>query len=201
MPDVLLKATTNPDIVTVPARTVFSLDGQGAPEGEAFPRCIMAMYGVAYTCKFTRKKAGGRDFKIGPLEARWWTDTPERPFLDAPRETWRWQLRIAVPKDVNGAELSKTIDAVTQKRGGKLETNTEVTRVQLTALPEARYGRVLHVGPYATETESFRRIVAMLEAANVAPANAHLEVYLSDPRRTKPGKLKTVLLLELRGPR
>lgn len=103
-----------------------------------------------------------------------------------------------MPKDVSAAELVKTIDAVTQKKGGKLEGNTEVARVKLTALPEARYGRVLHIGPFATETESFGRILVMLEAAKVAPANAHLEVYLSDARRTKPEKLKTVLLLELK---
>jgi len=197
MPDVLWNATTTPDTVTVPSRTVLSLDGQGAPEGETFPRSIMAIYGIAYTLKFARKKAGGRDFKIGPLEARWWTDEPGRRLPDVPREAWRWQLRIACPKDASVAELARTIEDVMKKKGGKLEGNPEVARVRLSVLPATRYGRVLHVGPYGAETGSFARIAEMLKAASLVAGNAHSEVYLSDPRRTKPEKLKTVLLLEL----
>jgi len=197
MPDFLLDATTTPDTVTVPVRTVLSLDGQGAPEGQAFQRCIMAIYGIAYTLKFARKKAGGRDFKIGPLEARWWTDEPARPFLEAPREAWRWQLRIPMPKDLSTTELAGAIDEATHKKGGKLEGNPEVARVRLSVLPATRYGRVLHIGPYGAETKSFACITEMLKTAGLVAANAHSEVYLSDPRRTKPEKLKTVLLLEL----
>jgi len=84
-----------------------------------------------------------------------------------------------------------------KKKGGKLEGNPEVARVRLSVLPATRYGRVLHVGPYGAETESFARIAEMLKAASLVAGNAHSEVYLSDPRRTKPEKLKTVLLLEL----
>ena len=197
LPELLLNATTTPDVVTVPFRTVVCLDGQGAPEGDAFPRAIMAIYGTAYPLKFARKKRGRGDFKIGPLEARWWTDDPVRRFPDTPRDTWRWQLRIAVPKDVTDRELTQTIGAATQKKGGKLEGNPDVARVRVAGLPATRYGRVLHVGPYATETESFERIVETLKAAGLAPGKAHSEVYLSDPRRIKPEKLRTVLLLEL----
>jgi hypothetical protein len=56
---------------------------------------------------------------------------------------------------------------------------------------------VLHVGPYASEGESFARIVDAIQGAGLTARNAHLEIYLNDPRRTKPEKLKTVLLLEL----
>jgi hypothetical protein len=56
---------------------------------------------------------------------------------------------------------------------------------------------VLHVGPYAREGESFAKIVEVVQDAGLVPRNSHLEVYLNDPRRTKPDKLKTELLLEL----
>src|SRR5574341_1549737 len=81
MPPVLFNATTKPEAVTVPARTVLALDGQGAPEGQSFQRSVGAIYGIAYTLKFARKKGGRKDFKIGPLEARWWTDEPARRFI------------------------------------------------------------------------------------------------------------------------
>ncbi len=197
MPRVLWDATTTPDVVSVPTRTVLTLDGQGAPEGETFQNCVAAIYGVAYTLKFGRKKAGRRDFKIGPLEARWWTDHPARRLPDAPRESWRWQLRIALPKDVSAVELAHTVEAATHKKGGKLEGNADVTRVALSQLPAIRCGRVLHIGPYATEGASIGRIMTAVEGAGLTSGNAHAEVYLSDPRRTKPEKLKTVLLLEV----
>jgi hypothetical protein len=104
---------------------------------------------------------------------------------------------MAVPPDVTPAELKRVVDDATRKKGGKLEGNLEAARMAVTVLPAARYGRVLHIGPYANEGESFARIVEMVEGAGLIAHHAHLEVYLSDPRRTKPEKLKTVLLLEL----
>lgn len=197
MPPVLYNASTKPEAVTVPARTVLALDGQGAPEGESFQHSVGAIYGIAYTLKFARKKGGRKDFKIGPLEARWWTDEPARRFMDTPRDAWRWQLRIAMPKDATPAEVSRAVTDATHKKGGKLEGSVEARRVALAVLPAERCGRVLHIGPYGQEGESFGKIVEVVQDAGLAPRNSHVEVYLNDPRRTKPEKLKTELLLEL----
>jgi hypothetical protein len=197
MPRVLWDATTTPDIVTVPTRSVLALDGAGAPEGETFQQSVGAMYGVAYTLKFARKKVGGRDFKIGPLEARWWTAPPGRLLPETPRTAWRWQLRMALPDDVTTGELARTIDAATHKKGGKLEGSAQATRLVLVQLPSTRFGRALHIGPYSTEGQTLDRIIAAIGRAAEVAGTAHVEVYLSDPRRTKPEKLKTVLLLEL----
>ena len=196
MPRVLWDATTTPEAVTVPARTVLTLDGDGAPEGPSFQNAVAAIYGVAYTLKFSRKKAGRRDFKIGPLEARWWTADLARCLPQVPRESWCWQLRMAVPQNLSVAELARTVEVATQKKGGKLEGNPMVAHVTLSELPAARCGRILHIGPYATEGKSFERVSATMKEALLTPGNAHVEVYLNDPRRTKPEALKTVLLLE-----
>jgi hypothetical protein len=64
-------------------------------------------------------------------------------------------------------------------------------------LPAQRLGRALHVGPYATEQATFTKIDALLAAEGLAPGLAHLEIYLGDPRRVAPEKLRTVLLREL----
>ena len=195
-PRELWAATTTPDIVTIPARTVLALDGRGAPEGAVFQQSVAAVYGVAYTLKFARKKTGYGDFKIGPLEARWWTDEPGRRLPDVPRQAWRWQLRLALPDDVSVVELARAVDQATHKPGGKLYGSAEAARVTLGLLPAERYGRVLHIGPYGAEAESFARIAGVVQQAGLATGNAHSEVYLNDPRRAKPDKLKTVLLLE-----
>lgn len=200
MPRELWDATTRPDIVAIPARTVLALDGKGAPEGETFQHSVAAVYGVAYTLKFARKKTGRGDFKIGPLEARWWTDEPGRRLPDVPRSAWRWQLRMALPQDVSVVELARAVEDATHKTGGRLYGSTEAGRVTRALLPAQRYGRVLHVGPYAAEGASFARIAAVVQQAGLATHNAHVEVYLNDPRRAKPDKLKTVLLLECAAP-
>lgn len=197
MPPVLYDGTTTPEAVTVPARTVLALDGKGAPEGSTFQHSVGAIYGIAYTLKFARKKGGRKDFKIGPLEARWWTDEPARRFMNTARDSWRWQLRIALPKDATQGEVSRAVADATHKKGGKLEGSPEAQQVALAVLPASRCGRVLHVGPYAREGESFAKIVEVVQDAGLVPRNSHLEVYLNDPRRTKPDKLKTELLLEL----
>lgn len=197
MPHQLLDATATPDIATVPARTVLAIPGTGAPEDASFQRSVGALYGVAYTLKFARKRVGKPEFTLGALEARWWTDDPSRHIAQAPRASWRWELRLAVPAGVGAPEVARAIAAATGRRGGKLEGSAEATLVRRARLPARMYGRVLHVGPYGKEGESFARIVAMLERAGRRAANAHLEIYLSDPRRAAPEKLRTVLLLEL----
>jgi hypothetical protein len=195
-PNEILKAKTTADIVTVPARTVVALDGQGAPESAQFEQSIQAIYGTAYTLKFTRKKKGGHEFKIGPLEARWWTDDPSLALPQVTRDAWRWQLRLTVPEDVTTAELASAVDTATHRKGGKLEGNAAAARVQLLSLPKARMGRTLHIGPYATEGASIRKIAETLDLAGLESRNAHIEVYLNDPRRVDAQALKTVLLLE-----
>jgi hypothetical protein len=197
MPACLLDASLDPAIVDVPARTAVAIDGSGPPGDPSFGRSMGALYGAAYGLKFSRKGAG-TSFKVGPLEGRWWAEGANGT-LQAPRETWRWRLRIAVPDDVSEAELLDVMTAATSRKGGKLEGSAEAPRVRVERIPAARLGRILHVGPYADEPRSFARLDAAIAAAGLEPARPHLEIYLSDPRRTAAGRLRTVLLRELFG--
>ena len=196
VPAVLLDATTTPDVVDVPARSALAIDGAGPPDSPAFARALGALYGIAYGLKFARKPAG-LDFKVGPLEGRWWAEGAPEGVLQAPRETWRWRLRIGVPGDVVEADVVAIARAAVGKKGGKLEGSEEARRVALERIPAARVGCILHVGPYAAEKASFARMEEALAASGLRRARPHVEVYLSDPRRTKPEKLKTVLLGEI----
>jgi hypothetical protein len=194
-PDVLLKATLVADVITVSARVALGIEGQGAPEGESFQRSVAALYGVAYTLKFARKGSGRGDFKIGALEGCWGIDGPEAAFVSTPRSEWRWRLRLTVPADVRTAEVTAAIAAATTKKSGKLEGSAEAARVELERIPAQRWGRVLHIGPYAHEAASVAKARAAIEAAGQVVGRGHVEIYLGDPRRTKPEKLRTVLLV------
>jgi hypothetical protein len=196
-PRELLDARPTPDVVVVAARSALSIDGQGPPGGDAFERAIGALYGVAWTLKMSRKQRGQGDFTIGPLEARWWSDGPDRPLPDVPRDSWRWRLRLAMPGGVYATEVANTVRAARSKRGGKLEGGPEAALVHLETIPAERLGRILHVGRYADEGRSFARLLTHLAGVGLKATNRHLEVYLRDPRRTAPRNLETALLLEL----
>ena len=195
---VLVAAKTTPDLVTVPARSALAIDGAGAPKSDLFTQSLGALYGVAYTLKFTRKKSvNGTPFKVAPLEGLWsaddWPDSNSLP----PIEKWRWRLRICVPDDVTEPELASTIHEATSKKKGKLEGSAIAAQVFLEKIPQQRCGRILHVGPYADEPRSFALMKDVLATAGLKAAYHHVEIYMSDPRRVAPAKLKTVLLKEV----
>jgi hypothetical protein len=104
---------------------------------------------------------------------------------------------MAVPDDVSESEVAAVVRAAVAKKGGKLEASEEAGRVYLERVPAAKLARILHVGPYADEPRSFARMDEAIRAAGRAAARPHIEVYLSDPRRTAPAKLRTVLLREI----
>ena len=114
-----------------------------------------------------------------------------------PASKWRWRLRIGVPAEVTKDDLELIKRGVVAKKGGKLEASAVVAHVFLESVPTQRVGRMLHVGPYSDEADSFDLIDTTLGRAGLTPAPTHIEVYLNDPSRTRPDALKTVLLREL----
>jgi hypothetical protein len=194
----VFKATTKPEIVTLPARLALAIDGRGAPASDDFQQALAALYGLVYGLKFARKKSGRYlAFKVAPLEGRWSADGWSDPSVVPPPELWTWRLRITVPPDMNDGEIVEAIRATTTKKGGKLESSTVVKRVFLERIPETRCGRILHIGPYADEARSFAALGKTIEAAGLHSERPHIEVYLSDPRRVAPEKMKTVLFKEV----
>jgi hypothetical protein len=197
-PRELTSATSKPDVVTVPQRLLLALSGEGSPQSPEFAASIGALYGIAYGLKFL-KKTVGEDFKVGPLVGVWRAmGTPLDTSHVLPPDTWRWTVQIDVPLGVTQAEVAQTIDAAVTKRGGKLEGSPYAKRVALIEEPARRYGRMLHIGPYADEPASFNAIGAALEHEGLQREPWHVEVYLSDPGRVAPDKLKTVLLAPVR---
>ena len=197
-PEVLIKAKKQPDIVEVPERLVLAVDGAGGPEKPAFAAAIGALYGVSYGIRFARKGAGRPVFKVGVLEGEWRAEGVDLPLLETPaRKTWRWRVQMAVPPDLTQEELDAMVEVVTTKMGGKLEGSEEARRIRLLRTEPARYARILHIGPYSTEPESFEKIDVWLGEQGLSREPWHIEIYLSDPGRTAPEKLKTALLTKL----
>jgi hypothetical protein len=157
-----------------------TVEGQGAPEGQEFQGKIAAIYGVAYTIKFTKKKLTGQNFKIAPLEGLWW--------VDEDRSRWKWKLLVRVPDFLTERDLASAREELLHK--GKGEDTPEV---KLETIDEGECVQVLHLGPYENETPTIEALHAFAENKGIVIVGPHHEIYLSDPRRTAPERIKTII--------
>lgn len=176
-----------PVLVDVSKGTYLAIAGRGEPGAPAFTTAVGALYSVAFTVKMARKVAGA-DFTVSKLEGLWWANRGRGHFLDQPRSTWQWRLLIRVPDFVTPAEGDNAIDQLIAKGKPK-----EVRNVALEHLHEGRCVQLLHVGSYATESDSIARMRDFVTERNLRFSGTHHEIYLSDPRRVAAARLRTIL--------
>ena len=178
-------ATSKPALIEMHQATYLSISGEGAPGGTASSDAIGALYGVAFTIKMTRKFAGKRDYAVCKLEALW----PNLNCEAAPdKEHWTWDLMIRTPEFITQKHLRQAIETLLKRRKG-----TDVQRVELREIKEGLCVQALHVGPYENEGKTIAAMRAFAEKQKMRFTGPHHEVYLSDPRRVAPSKLKTIL--------
>lgn len=197
MPAALLSATRVVALVDVPAWVALALEGRGAPGDDGLQRAISLVHGIACALKAARKGVG-RDFSVSPVEVCWWTEGG-RPLAEVVRAEWRWRARMAVPEDVQREELLATVRAAVTRKRGRLAGERAAELVELERIPAQRLARMLHAGPTADTPRSFARLHESLARQALKATPGHLEVYLTDPRRTAPERLRTVLLVEVVG--
>lgn len=164
-----------------------AVDGKGGPGEDAFQDAVGALYGMAYTIKFHCKDRG-EDFVVGKLEALYAKGVSMTEFAAQPKEEWEWTMMIRVPEIVTEADMGPAREALRAK--GKTE---DFDAVRLDAIQEGRCVQMLHVGPYEEEAVTGAAMIAFCEEQGVRPHRWHHEIYLSDPRRVPPEKLKTLL--------
>ena len=180
-------ATRKPALVKVKPASYLAIAGQGAPGGEQFTASIGALYGVAFTIKMTRKFAGKEDYAVCKLEGQWWGE-PGQDLARMPKDQWHWNLLIRTPDFIDKGDLQQAI-AVLLKRG----KGEDAKRVRLESLAEGPCVQMLHVGPYEEECETIAAMRAFAEKQQLQFAGKHHEIYLSDPRRISPDRLRTIL--------
>jgi hypothetical protein len=178
-------ASRAPQIVRVGPAKYLSVSGRGDPDGPGFGAAVAALYGVAFTIKLA-KKAARRDFVVAKLEGLWWGGRRGKLLIDSPRSTWRWKLLIRVPTFVGAVDQARA-------RRELVLRGKSAGAVRLEALREGRVIQLLHVGPYDREHESLGRMAEFASAHYLRLSGRHHEIYLSDPRRVAPARLRTIL--------
>jgi hypothetical protein len=179
--------------VDVPGRAFLAIDGSEPPGGEEFQRAVETLYPVAYTLHFALKERSV-SAPVGALEGLFWL-TPEELLADpaqveADRASrgWHWRLLLPVPDEASEVEIEAAMAAAARKRPLRAADRLRVLR-----WTEGTAAQILHVGPYEAEQPTIRTLHDAIAAAGLRPRGHHHEVYLSDPRRGNPDRIKTLL--------
>jgi len=177
----------SPQLVKTKPAKYLAITGKGEPGSDAFAAKLGALYNVAFTIKMAQKFSGN-DYKVCKLEGLWWGNKNKPDFTDEPKSEWNWKLIIRTPDFINAQHLKTAVAGLREK--GK---SAEVREVQLEKLNEGLCVQVLHVGPYEEERKTIALMLAFAEKEGLSFHGLHHEIYLSDPRRVAPKKLKTIL--------
>jgi hypothetical protein len=183
----LYTATSKVKEVTAEAGTFFAVEEQGAPGGEAFGHAIQRLFSTAYTVKFALKEQGTVDFKVGKLECLYLSDPAETVMSQ-----WRWRMLLRVADAVTAKDLAQAKKMLREKKG------LDAAAVKRIRWKEGRAVQVLHVGPYDQVGQTYRQLQAYAEQHALVPKGPAHEIYLSDPRRVAPEKLKTIVRLPVK---
>lgn len=190
-----------PQIVAVPPMNFLAVQGQGdpnVPDG-AYQAALRLLYGIAFTIKMS--KLGSRaidgyfDYVMPPLEGLWWQ--PGSTEIDLRhKDKLCWISMIRLPDFVTPEVFAWALSEAAAKKGG------DFSPVHFFSYTEGLCVQCLHLGPYDSEPETLRSMDAYAAAQGYRPdlsaARFHHEIYLADPRRCKPERLKTVLRHPLR---
>lgn len=175
-----------PEIVEIPPFHFLMVDGEGDPNiSPAYQKALHVLYGLSFTLKFANKRAG-RDYKVMPLEGLWWKDDPSGDWFD--KSSWKWTMMIQQPDFVSAEQLTEAQATLSAKHKepaygtARLETYAEGLCVQ-----------VMYFGAYNDEHPTIMALHDYAHQQGYSLRGKHHEIYLGDPRKTAPEKLRTVL--------
>lgn len=186
------------EILKVPKLQFAMIDGaieKGKEPGNSpgFQEATMALYSISYTLKFMlkKRKTNPIDYPVMALEGLWWV---EDGFFDiTAKDNWFYTLMILQPDVIAKDVFAEGLEQVRKKRGD----SPALSKLKLANFEEGLCVQVMHIGPYATEPATIERMRAFAAENGyrdrVGPNGKHHEIYLGDPRKADPAKLKTVL--------
>lgn len=186
-----------PSVIVVPPMRFIMVNGQGAPSGPAYQQAMETLYALSFTIKMSKlgakKPQGYFEYVVPPLEGLWWS---QGRALDQgePKENWLWTSMIRQPEFVTDQVFQWALDECRRK---KPHVSLEGARLQ--TLEEGLCVQMMHSGSYDSESDTIQQMLSYIDSQGlrcvVGVERKHHEIYLSDPRRTAPEKLRTVLRL------
>ena len=185
-------------LIDVPRFQFAMIDGaieKGSEPGKspAFQEATQALYGIAYTLKFMlkKRKVNAVDYPVMALEGLWWVT--DGKFDITVKDNWHYTLMILLPEIITKDIFAEGLEQVRKKKGD----SPYLSKLRLDYFTEGLCAQMMHIGPYATEPATIETMRAFITEQGyrdrVGPTGKHHEIYLGDPRKADPSKLKTVL--------
>lgn len=177
-------------VVQVPCMQYLMIDGRGDPNtAPSYVQALQALYPVAYKMKFASKQELARDYVVPPLEGLWWAADMAAFTTARDKSQWHWIMMIMTPEWIDQAMFETAV-----AQAGAKNPPARLGEVRLACLAEGQCVQTLHIGPYDEEGPVLERMHREFIPQNgLQLAGTHHEVYFSDPRRTAPEKLRTIL--------
>jgi len=187
------------EVVQVPRLQFAMIDGaietgHGPGDSPGFQEAVQALYGISYTLKFMlkKRKTNPIDYPVMALEGLLWL-TEGDVFDINIKDNWSYTLMIMQPEVISQEIFEEGLDQVRRKRGD----SGALSKLRIEHFEEGLCVQVMHIGPYATEPATIERMRTFAEENGyrdcVGHERKHHEIYMSDPRKADPAKLKTVL--------
>jgi len=184
-------SATQPQRIEIPAFKYLMIDGSGDPNtAPEFAKKIQSLYGLAYTMKFMLKqdRRAAVDFVVPPLSGLWCAEDITA-YAAGRRDEWRWTLMILQPDAVTPELLEMAKAKLALKKPELLAA----AQARLEVLHEGSAVQILHAGPYSAEGPTIARLHDFMQENGYTFNGRHHEIYLGDPRRCQPEKLKTII--------
>ncbi len=168
------------------------IDGQGDPNNsQEFQDALSALYGITFTLKFSFKKGekpeGYFEHVAQPPEGLWWVDDM-REFSLKRKDEWKWTLMIMQPDFITEDMVKNAGNELKKKNDSSAISKTRFENFQ-----EGLSAQIMHIGPYSAEEPTIEKIHRFIRESGYELRGKHHEIYIGDPRRTAPEKLKTVI--------
>jgi hypothetical protein len=176
--------------VDVPQMNFAMIDGDGDPnKAKEYQEAIEALYSISYTIKFAVKKEQEIDYGVMPLEGLWWAD--DMSLFTTNKDIWKWTAMIMQPDYV-----TRTLFDIALREVEKKKSLPALSRARFQSFNEGPSAQILYFGPYSAEGSTIEMIHKFIKEQGHTfdgLLQKHHEIYLGDPRRTAPDKLKTVI--------
>lgn len=185
-------STKEISIVDVPKMNFLMVDGKGDPNtSQEYKEAIEALYTVSYSLKFMIKKGETAiDYVVMPLEGLWWTDDMAQ-FSTENKGIWKWTAMIMQPEYVTKDLVTKAFEQVEKKKNPPA-----LSKMRFESFHEGLSAQIMHIGPYSAEGPTIKKLHSFIKEKGYefdGLVQKHHEIYLSDPRRTAPEKMKTII--------
>lgn len=176
-------------IVDVSRMNFLMIDGAGDPnKAQEFKDAVEALYSVSYALKFMVKKGKTTiDYSVMPLEGLWWVDDMSK-FGMEDKDAWKWTVMIMQPEFVTKDMFKKALEQV-----GKKKNLLALSKMKFEDFHEGLSAQIMHIGPYSAEGPTIKKLHNFIREKGYELRGRHHEIYLSDPRKSAPKKMKTII--------